>query len=140
MQFKKILVPIDGSEHSLRALRAAQALATCQGATVTLLHCYDRIPMLIGGEPRQELTQELLEEGRKLMEPYAGVLSDAGMTPEIMVREGRPGHVIVEEARNGGFDLLVMGSRGLSDFEGMLLGSVAHRVLSAAHCPVLVTR
>lgn len=107
MQFKKILVPIDGSEHSLRALRAAQ---------------------------------ELLEEGRKLMEPYAGVLSDAGMTPEIMVREGRPGHAIVEEAQSGGFDLVVMGSRGLSDFEGMLLGSVAHRVLSAAHCPVLVTR
>lgn len=62
------------------------------------------------------------------------------MTPELIIWEVRPENVIVEEARDSGCDLIVMGSRGLSELEGIILGSVAHRVLAAAHCPVLVTR
>lgn len=140
MKFNKILVPIDGSEHSRHALQYALGLAQCQGAQVVLLHSYGRIPMLIGGEAREELTKELREESGKLFEPFVATMREAGMEPELVIREGRPENVIVEEARKGGYNLIVMGSRGLSDMEGVLLGSVAHRVLAAAHCPVLVTR
>jgi nucleotide-binding universal stress UspA family protein len=46
----------------------------------------------------------------------------------------------VQEAKSGDYDLIVMGSRGLTDVQGLIMGSDAHRVLSAAHCPVLITR
>jgi nucleotide-binding universal stress UspA family protein len=140
MKFKKILVPVDGSEHSTHALRYALGLSQSQGAQVVLLHSYGSIPMLIGGEAREELTRDLREESEKLFAPFAATLREAGLEPVLVIREGRPENVIVEEARKGGYDLIVMGSRGLSDMAGVFLGSVAHRVLAAAHCPVLVTR
>lgn len=140
MKFQKILVPIDGSEHSKHALQYALELAQCQGAQVVLLHSYGRIPMLIGGEARVELTRELRDESEKLFEPFAAILREAGLEPVLVIQEGSPENVIVEEAKEGGFDLIVMGSRGLSEVAGVLMGSVAHRVLCSAHCPVLVTR
>lgn len=140
MKFKNILVPVDGSEHSARALNYALELAKCQEARVTLLHSFGRIPMLIAGEGRQQLLRELREESEKLMEPFLAALREAGMPPQLIVKEGRAAQVIVDEAKAGGFDLIVMGSRGLSEVEGIIMGSVAHRVLSSAHCPVLVTR
>jgi len=140
MKYRKILVPVDGSEHSRHALDHALGLAQCQGAQMVLLHCYEPIPMLIGGEGRIELAGELREESTKLMEPFATSLREAGLTPILIIREGRPGDVIVEEARETGCDLIVMGSRGRSELEGILLGNVAHSVLADAHCPVLITR
>ncbi|OGR39854.1 MAG: hypothetical protein A2051_06650 [Desulfovibrionales bacterium GWA2_65_9] len=140
MKFKNILVPVDGSEHSERALRCALELAKCQEARVTVLHSFGNIPMLIGGDGRRELVTALREESRKLMEPFIGILREAGMPEQFIAREGRAAQVIVDEAKEGGFDLIVMGSRGLSEVAGVLMGSVAHRVLCSAHCPVLVTR
>lgn len=71
MEISKIMIPIDGSEHSKHALLYALGLAQGQKATIVLLHCYGRIPMLIGGEGRIQLTKELHEESEKLMEPFA---------------------------------------------------------------------
>lgn len=138
--FRKILVPLDGSEHSRRALRYALGLAQAQNAHVALLHCLDRIPMLIGGEPRIELERELVREAQKLLTPFAKKVRQLGIEPALIIKEGHPGEVIVQEAKSGDYDLIVMGSRGLSALQGLLMGSDAHRVLSAAHCPVLLTR
>jgi len=140
LTFRKILVPVDNSEHSRNALRYAMGLAQTQKAHVALLHCYGRIPLLIGGEPRQELVHELVRESEKLLAPYAKKLRDIGIEPALIIKEGRAGEVIVQEAKSGDYDLIVMGSRGLSDLQGVLMGSDAHRVLSAAHCPVLLVR
>ena len=140
MRFRKILVPIDDSEHSKHAFRAALGLVETQGAHVALLHCFGHIPMLIGGDSRAALVQAYVLEAEKLLRPYAKQLRDMGQEPALIIKEGQPGDVIVSEAKNGAYDLIVMGSRGLSDLGGMLLGSVAHRVLHAAHCPVLLTR
>ena len=140
LTFRKILVPVDNSEHSRNALRYALGLAKSQGSHLTLLHSVGRIPMLIGGEPRKELLRELVREAEKLMAPYVKMIREAGIEPALIIKEGRPGEVIVQEAKAGDHDLIVMGSRGLSDLQGVIMGSDAHRVLSAAHCPVLLTR
>lgn len=140
MQFRKILVPLDDSEHSKRAFHHALGLARTQGAHVALLHCYGRIPMLIGGEAHAELVGQYVKQAEKLLKPYVKQLREAGVEPALIIKEGRPGDVIVSEAKGGEYDLIVMGSRGLSDLEGMVLGSTAHRVLHAALCPVLLTR
>jgi nucleotide-binding universal stress UspA family protein len=138
--FRKILVPVDDSEHSRRAFGYALGLAKTQGAHVVLLHCYEHISMLVGGAAREELVQKSVRAAEKLLAPYAKQLREQGVEPGLLIREGRPGEGIVREVEGGGFDLVVMGSRGLSDLEGMLMGSAAHKVLSAAKCPVLVTR
>lgn len=140
LTFKKILVPIDDSEHSKRAFHYAMGLAQTQGAHVALLHCYGRIPMLIGGEARENLVREYVRESEKLLNPYAKKLREINSEPVLIIKEGRAGDVIVSEAESGDYDLIVMGSRGLSDLGGMIMGSSAHKVLSAAKCPVLLTR
>jgi len=140
LTFRKILVPLDDSEHSGRAFLYAMGLAQTQGAHVVLLHSYGRIPMLIGGESREALVKELVREAEKLLKPYAKKLREIGVEPALIIAEGRAGDAIVAEANSGEYDLVVMGSRGLSDLGGMIMGSATHRVLSAASCPVLVVR
>lgn len=140
LTFRKILVPLDNSEHSGRAFQYALGLAQTQGAHVVLLHSYGRIPMLIGGEAREALVKELVHGAEKLLNPFAKRLREIGVEPALVIVEGRAGDAIVTEANSGGFDLVVMGSRGLSDLGGMIMGSATHRVLSAAVCPVLVVR
>lgn len=140
MLFRKILVPLDDSEHSKHAFLYALGLAQSQDAHVALLHCNERLPMLVGGEAREELQQERLRESERLLIPYAKTLREIGSEPALVIKTGAPVEAIVEEAASGGYDLVVMGSRGLSDLEGVMLGSVAHGVLAEAVCPVLVTR
>lgn len=138
--FKKILVPLDDSEHSRKAFRYALGLAQGQKPHVALLHSVGRIPMLIGGEPRKDLLADLVREAEKLLAPYVKKLREVGVEPAIIIKEGRAGEVIVQEAKSGEYDLIVMGSRGLSSLEELLMGSDAQRVLSTAHCPVLIIR
>ena len=140
MAFRKILVPIDDSEHSKNAFRHALELAQPVGGHVALLHCYGHIPMLIAGDARKTLLGELVHESEKLLKPYAKQLREAGVEPVQIIKEGSAGDVIVQESEAGHYDLIVMGSRGLTDLEGMLLGSVAHRVITLARCPVLLSR
>ncbi len=138
MKLAKILVPIDGGDHSAAAVRSAIALAACQGGQVTLLHCHDRIPNLIGGEAREELEVELIEEDAEVLKPYAEMLEQAGIAARLLARGGDPGDLIAREADQGGHDVIVMGTQGHTRIGGFLLGSVVQAVLAATECPVLV--
>jgi nucleotide-binding universal stress UspA family protein len=140
MKFTKILVPIDGSPHSERAAMYARGLATSEGAAIGLLHCHDRIPALIGGEAREDLEAELTDEDQGVLKPFAIMMRQAGLDPKILIREGHPATIIVETAKEEGYDLIVMGSSGHTGVVGALLGSVAQKVLAEADCPVLVVR
>ncbi|OIO01270.1 MAG: hypothetical protein AUJ49_08305 [Desulfovibrionaceae bacterium CG1_02_65_16] len=131
---------MDDSEHSNHAFSYALGLAHTQGAHVGLLHCYPRIPMLIGGGARADLVDEYVKQTETLLAPYVEQLRAIGSEPGVLIKEGRPGEVIVDEAENGGYDLIVMGAHGGSDLGEMIMGSTAHRVLSTAHCPVLLAR
>lgn len=138
MKFVKILVPIDGSEHSAPAVRAAIGLSGCQNGQVTLLHCHDRIPNLIGGEAREDLEVELVEDDAEVLRPYAEMLEQAGLSPRLLARGGDPGDLIAIEADAGEYDVIIMGTQGHSSIGGFLHGSVVHQVLASTDCPVLV--
>lgn len=138
MKISKILVPIDGGRRSEAAVQAAIELAACRNGEVTLLHCHERIPALIGGEAREDLEMELLEEDAELLLPYAEMLRTAGFSPALLTRGGSPGDVIPRLADTGGYDLIIMGTQGHTRLEGFLLGSVVQQVLSLTECPVLV--
>jgi len=140
MLFKKILVGVDGSEHAHKAAKYARGMARTQGAELTLIHCPGHIPMLIGGEAREELQRDLEKEARKLVEKYQDLCNGHTVCFNIIVRFGDAANELIRYAEENGVDLIVLGSRGLSDFEGMVLGSVSHHVLQRTDIPVLIIR
>lgn len=140
MYYKKLLVPIDGSEHSALALKHAVALAKNGDMSLVLLHCYGELPATIGGSARDEIIAISQAEGHKILEPAEKICQENNIPFKTLIKAGAPGRTIVHEADAEGCDLIVMGSRGLSDFSGMVMGSVSHRVLRHATMPVLIVR
>lgn len=155
--FKTILVPLDGSEHSRRALSVAHRLASADDATLYLLNVPEWPPAkdLLGksvgarelGVSREKVEQtgrQLLEHIEAAEESGHGVMKQtkakvgiSHVHTEDIVRMGAPADVILEEAKRLGVDAIVMGSRGLSDLKGLLVGSVSHKVLHTAKCTVV---
>ena len=81
-----------------------------------------------------------MKRANELLDPYRERFGEMGVPFEARILEGPPAEAIcrVADVRKAG--LIVMGSRGCTDFQGLLLGSITHRVLHAAPCPVLVIR
>lgn len=140
MYYKKLLVPIDGSENAALACRHAVSLADSAKLEIVLLHCYGDLPATIGGDARDEIIALSEAEGKTMLAPCERMCEEAGVSCKALVRCGSPGRTIVQVAESEGCDLIVMGSRGLSDFSGMVMGSVSHRVLRHASMPVLIIR
>ncbi len=140
MLFTKILVAVDGSKHADKAAKYARGIARTQGAELTLLHCPGHIPNLIGGSAREKLMQELEADGLKLIEGYKDLCEGMNVCYSRVVRVGDPAVVLIKYAEENGMDLIVMGSRGLTDLEGLIMGSVTHHVLQRTCCPVLIIR
>lgn len=140
MQIKRILVAVDGSDHSMHAVRYAMELAKQMEAEILLVHCHKPFPSMLGEPYFQHAVDKINEDARKLLEPYITLLEDSNITYVDRVLDGSPAENIANAATVEKSDLIVMGSRGLNDLEGLLLGSVTHRVLKIAPCPVLVIR
>lgn len=140
MYYRKILVPVDGSENASLACRHAVALAEQGKQELILLYCYGDLPATIGGNARDELIALSEAEGKTILSPCVQLCEDSKIPYKALIRSGAPGRAIVTMAQNEGCDLIVMGSRGLSDFSGMVMGSVSHRVLRHATMPVLIVR
>jgi len=140
MLFKRILVAVDGSDHAAKAAQYARGMARTQGAELVLLHCPGNIPRLIGGAALEQLRKDLEAEGEELVKEYRSLCDGYDVCYTIEVRIGDPANVLIRYAEENDMDLIVMGSRGLTDFEGLLLGSVTHNVLQRTCCPVLIIR
>lgn len=140
MKIETILLPVDGSDHSDRAADYAAELAKVMGGEIILVHCHRRFPSILGEPYYQKIVTDIIEEANGLMEPYRRMIRKAGVTFTERVLEGPAGGAILEVAGTEACDIVVMGCRGRTDLEGLLLGSVTHRVLEAAPCPVLVVR
>jgi nucleotide-binding universal stress UspA family protein len=138
MQLDTILLPVDGSDHSIRAAEYAADLAGQYKASIVLVHCHPPVPITLG-EPRfQDAISHYQEESEKILAPFRPVLSGLPVTERVI--GGRARDVIPEVAETEKADLIVMGARGLSRVESALLGSVTQRIIAQAGCPVLVVR
>lgn len=136
--FQHILVAIDGSTYSQNALPTAIEVAKKFGSDVFVLHVseHDR------GRAAVFSTESPAEATRMVADAVKAV-RDAGVTAKGQLVDVAAGHVakaIVEASAENHIDLIVMGSRGLSDIAGLLLGSVTHKVMQLAAVPVLVHR
>jgi len=142
-----ILIPVDGSEHSKKALELGGDLAKKYGASVHLIHVTEspvrEHTMALGGAALtlHASPEELKEAGSKAVEFATEYLHNHGVknvTSE--VTGGSPAHRIVESAKEVHADMIVMGSRGLSDLAGLLVGSVSHKVTNMAPCTCITVR
>lgn len=136
--FKQILVAIDGSIYSQQALPTAIEVARKFGSDVYVLHVseHDRGRAAV-------FSVETPAEATRMVGDAVKTVRDAGINAKGELRDAAAGHVakaIVETASDRGIDLIVMGSRGLSDVQGLFLGSVTHKVMQLADVPVLVDR
>lgn len=142
----RILVPVDFSSHSDRAFRYALRLASRFGASVDLLHVVDN-PFASGTMTPEvyvpnlpEMLDSLLQEAEKGLAALKSAAAGERLRVGTRVLTGQPAHTIVEHARTGGFDLIVMGTHGRTGFSHLFVGSVAERVVRRAPCPVLTVR
>lgn len=136
--FSHILVAIDGSTYTELTLPAAIELAKKFDSRVLVLHVseHDRGRAVV-------YSVESPAEATMLVAAAVKTAREAGITAKGVLQDvaaGRIAKAIVETAETSGVDLIVMGSRGLSDVEGLLLGSVTHEVMQKANIPVLVVK
>jgi nucleotide-binding universal stress UspA family protein len=140
MRMHKILVPVDGSVSSKNMAKYAATLAASRNALVVLLHVHEPVPVTIGGQAAVEVRKAMDADSAKVLAEFAAIVEGVGAKCVPMTREGSPGHSIVRVQEEEDCDLIVMSSRGLTNLEGLVLGSVTNTVLHLASCPVLVTR
>jgi nucleotide-binding universal stress UspA family protein len=139
-QFKKVLLPVDGSHHSDIAKRKAIGIATAMGAEIILMYATAQIPDFITGKPLEEAQKAQAKEAESVLKPYREELQSHNVTFIELVSSGSAGKEICKAAKKEGCDLVIMGSRGLGEFKGMLLGSVTSKVLAVCDIPVMVVR
>ncbi|MCZ6529567.1 MAG: universal stress protein [Chloroflexi bacterium] len=151
--FNDILVPLDGSELSERALPMAQNLAQSSDATVHLIHMVSREHELGAGrgiesvqaaeleiDMARRLTEGQLHRGRNYLEQISSQLRDAGIKfeTEFTVKAGDPAQNIIEYAKKHSISLVVMATHGHGGLRRLLLVSVTDRVIRSCEVPVLV--
>ena len=142
-RIEKILVPVDFSEHSARALEMAIDLAKAFGAGIQLLHCYQIQPFGIspyGIALPEGFDSEVRQAAELRVDEWRGKVLLEGIEVEVRLSSRFPSLEISETASEIGADLIVMGTRGLSGIKHVLLGSVAERTLRLAPCPVLTVK
>lgn len=143
--YQKILVPVDGSPTSKRALQEAVALAKLTHAQIALVHVYTDIAYLVGEDyiNYEELQKTLQLAGEKILTEAAESIRQAGVmvqTKSIAAGNQKIAQAIIAEAKHWQADLIVIGSHGHSGFTRLLLGSVAEGVTRNSTIPVLLIR
>jgi nucleotide-binding universal stress UspA family protein len=145
LETRRILVPIDFSDSGRTILEYAVDLARDRGAEVSLLHVV-ALPMApydpaYGVAAGPKVLQELQSAAEKSL---AALAAEAKPGPGVKIRtkvvSGTPFREIVREAREGGYDLVVIGTHGRTGLRHVFLGSVAENVVRLAPCPVLTVR
>ena len=139
---KKILVPVDGSEQARKAIDFAANLAKQNDATIHLLHVY-KLPIVPEGMGEYVVSDRI--ELQALGDQIISVAEDevrkiGGQHIEATVMEGDPAERIIAYAKDHDVDMIVMGSRGLGSFKGLLLGSVSNKVSHRADRTCVIVR
>lgn len=136
--YQHILIAVDGSDHSQQTVPAAIEIAKKFDGDVFVQHVHEQEVGRASVYP-----METQDDSSQIVTDVVKTLQDAGVTAQGEVQEAVSGHAakhIVETAKSHESDLIIMGSRGLSDLAGLLLGSVTHKVMQLSHQQVLVVR
>jgi nucleotide-binding universal stress UspA family protein len=141
MIFQKIIVPLDGSEHSKRALEAAVQIAKGLNSKLMLLTVYSVMPApAVGPEVAMVAIEHSRDFGKKVLAEAEEKVRSEKIEVETELAEGNAVEVIVKKSKEGTFDMIVMGARGLSTIKKIFVGSVSEGVIKKAPCPVLIVK
>jgi len=143
MSFRRILVPVDFSDHSARAVETARELAKAFDGKLLLLHCYQVNPGAVspyGIVLPEGFDREVREAAARRLEEWRDKAAADGVDVEARLSSTFPSMGIADAATEEKADLIGMGTRGLSGLKHVLLGSVAERTLRTAPCPVLTVK
>ncbi len=145
--FGKILVAFDGSEDSVRATRLACSLAKKYGSKVTVVHVYSFAVFAYGGAtpmPMPDVTpleEAAKNKGASILRQAVALAKDEGVPAQgELIEASSIVQALVEYASKERFDLIVVGTRGMTGFKKLIMGSVSSGLASHAECPVLVVR
>ena len=142
-RFETLLVPVDFSAHSDKALAYAIGLAKTFGSKVHLIHAY-HLPIQIASPDQVVIPQDfwsaVRDSAARKLEKTVQKVKDAGVDAETHLAEVPPVQAINQTAEKIGADLIVMGTRGLTGLKHVLLGSVAERTIRTAPCPVMTVK
>lgn len=145
--YKRILIPVDGSDTSNKALVAALQLAKDAGGRVRLVHVVDELAYLTGygqyGGYSGDPIKVMRETGAKILDDGMAIAHAAGVEADNMLFDNfgeRLAEVIADAAKRWGANLIVVGTHGRRGVGRMLLGSGAEQIIRLAPVPILVVR
>jgi nucleotide-binding universal stress UspA family protein len=139
----KVLVPIDGSSPSKRAIRhVIQLSQSHEPMELHLLNVQERAdaPQLMRFRKTEEITPAQLRHGQSVLTAARRQLDRAGLKYQTHVLIGDPAQKIAEFAKQGGFEKIIMGTHGRGGITGLLMGSVATKVLHLSTIPVTLVK
>lgn len=143
--FKRVLVPVDGSDTSDKAVKIARKMME-EGSIqeITLLHVLQPSEIMLFNGLNMPIDypqfyNELNKAAGKILDKAKADLdAEVGVTTHL--EYGSPADIICRMAEQEKYDLIIIGNRGLNTFQRVLLGSVSNKVITLAHCPVLVVK
>jgi nucleotide-binding universal stress UspA family protein len=145
VSLSKILIPVDGSPASLRAVDfTIEMVAQDPSTSLVLLHVQNTRAIELAGASEAMDTEWLREAGSlasaKALKDAIGKCEHAGVASEVLVRTGQIAEAVGQVAREENVKHIVMGTRGLGGIQGLLLGSVAMQVIHLAEVPITLIK
>ena len=140
--FSKILVPVDGSDISYRALDSALFLSERLGSKITAIHVIEKVPTVY--IQSQKILDQILEthknQSQKILDECSSIATKKGIAIDTTLLEGNPASTILEFSQMEKYEVIIIGSRGMGHFKELILGSVSSKILHHSLCPVLLIR
>lgn len=140
---KKILVAVDGSKISDKALMEAKKLGLLFDSEITILYVIEDImahPYVHIKDYDSAIRNAFKEQGVKIIDDAMKKFKDYTGKVETIIENGNPGNIIIKITENKEYDLIVMGSRGLDAVSRVMLGSVSNKVLNNVDVSVLIVK
>jgi nucleotide-binding universal stress UspA family protein len=138
-------VPVDGSEISYRALDAGLFFSEKLGSNIIVIHVMEDIP--ITHIESQKLLNDMLEisaackqQGQDILSKCSETANNKGMMVNTILLKGNPASIILDFCKNGKYDVIIMGNRGMGKIREIILGSVSSKILHNSSCPVLLIK
>ena len=143
---KKILLPVDGSENSKKALMKAKLLGEALNSEITIVYIMDDTSGVSSFNItdyqtyKEPLTDALRQHAKKILDDSMENFKDYNNKVNTLMESGNPAYKILEISEEGEFDLIIIGSRGLGPFSRAIMGSVSNRVVHHSKISVLVVK
>ena len=136
--FKNVLIAVDGSDYSNKALACAKDMAETYRATLWLVHVLAHTSDMLGYNDFEKLYAKRKHAGQSILDDALASLGESNFEIHQELLEGPEPDAILACAKKNQADLIIMGTRGMGALKGLLVGSVSRKVIHLATCPVMV--